>query len=275
MKRYFVEREPEGSRVTQEDREDVDVGREAPVEASSYAARVAVYDGLTTPPKVEELAAPSVGELIERLSARTYELAREQGGAVPYSLIREIAENLVHARFTDVVVTIIDDGTTVRFSDQGPGICDKERVFLPGFSTATTDMKRFIKGVGSGLPIVKECMTFSGGTVTVEDNLDRGTVVTLRLEQQEQEPDEPALSEEAEDEYSPDLTHRQKQILSLAVEYGRIGPSLVASELGCALSTAYRDLASLEESGLLAADSGGKRRLTEAGVAVLDELFSS
>jgi predicted transcriptional regulator len=112
--------------------------------------------------------------------------------------------------------------------------------------------------------------------VTVEDNLDRGTVVTLRLERQGQEPEEvPDLSEETEDRVSPDLTHRQKQILSLAVEYGRIGPSLVASELGCALSTAYRDLASLEESGLLAADSGGKRRLTEDGVAVLDELFSS
>jgi anti-sigma regulatory factor (Ser/Thr protein kinase) len=243
-------------------------------DAASYAARVAVYDGLTTPPRVEELAAPSVLDLIERLSSRTYELAQEQGGAVPYTLIREIAENLVHARFTDVVVTIIDGGTTVRFSDQGPGIRDKERAFLPGFSTATADMRRYIRGVGSGLPIVKECMSFSGGTVTVEDNLDRGTVVTLRLERADEEPDAPLPAEEPAEPPTRELSHRQKQILSLAVEFGRIGPSLVANELGCALSTAYRDLATLEEEGLLAAARGGKRVLTDTGTSALDDIFS-
>jgi anti-sigma regulatory factor (Ser/Thr protein kinase) len=260
--------------MTHEEHGAAGAGRQTVADAASYAARVAVYEGLTTPPRVEELAAPSVLELIERLSARTYELAQEQGGAVPYTLIREIAENLVHARFTDVVVTIIDDGATVRFSDQGPGIRDKERAFLPGFSTATADMRRHIKGVGSGLPIVKECMSFSGGTVTVEDNLDRGTVVTLRLERADAEQNEPPPPEEPAEPPMSELSHRQKQILSLAVEFGRIGPSLVASELGCALSTAYRDLATLEEEGLLAAARGGKRVLTDTGMSALDDIFS-
>ena len=91
----------------------------------------------------------------------------------------------------------------------------KERAFLPGFSTATDDMRRYIKGVGSGLPIVKECMSFSGGTVTVEDNLDRGTVVTLQLDRAEEVFAEPAPLEEPAEPSRVELSHRQKQILSL------------------------------------------------------------
>ena len=121
------------------------------------------------------------GEAIEKVASRTYNLARERGGGVPYTIIREISENLIHSGFSEVVVTILDDGNTVRFADQGPGIADKERVFLPGFSTATSEMKRHIKGVGSGLPIVRECLSFAGGTVEIDDNLGRGAVVTLKV----------------------------------------------------------------------------------------------
>jgi K+-sensing histidine kinase KdpD len=144
-------------------------------------ARIAIYDSLAAAPRVEEVDAPDLGEAIEKVASRTYNLARERGGGVPYTIIREIAENLIHAGFTEVVVTILDEGNTVRFADQGPGIADKTRAFLPGFSTATSDMKQHIKGVGSGLPIVKECLSFAGGTVEIDDNLGRGTVVTLRV----------------------------------------------------------------------------------------------
>ena len=57
------------------------------------------------------------------------------------------------------------------------------------------------------------------------------------------------------------------------MESGSAGPSLVAADLGVALSTAYRDLATLEEQGLISADSG-KRRLTDEGLTYLKEMTS-
>jgi len=232
-------------------------------------ARIAVYDSLAAAPRVEEIEAADLGEAIERVASRTYNLARERGGGVPYTIIREISENLIHAGFSEVVVTILDDGNTVRFADQGPGIADKERVFLPGFSTATSDMKRHIKGVGSGLPIVRECLSFAGGTVEIDDNLGRGAVVTLRVSPRSKSPDPTEVPPAA----PPRLSHRQKQVLSLVMELGAAGPSAVARELSVGLSTAYRDLASLEEAGLIVADESGKRALTERGVTLLDSIL--
>jgi DNA-binding transcriptional ArsR family regulator len=231
-------------------------------------ARIAIYDSLAAAPRVEEVDAGDLGEAIEKVASRTYNLARERGGGVPYTIIREIAENLIHAGFTEVVVTILDEGNTVRFADQGPGIADKTRVFLPGFSTATADMKQHIKGVGSGLPIVKECLSFAGGTVEIDDNLGRGTVVTLRVAPRPKEVEvvEPATVRVR-------LSDRQKQVLSLVMELGSAGPSAVARELAVGLSTAYRDLASLEDAGLIVADESGKRELTERGVTLLDTIL--
>jgi ribosomal protein S19E (S16A) len=45
----------------------------------------------------------------------------------------------------------------------------------------------------------------------------------------------------------------------------------VAGELSVGLSTAYRDLAYLEELGLMEAD-GGKRTVTQDGLRFLDEI---
>ncbi len=189
-------------------------------------------------------------------------------------VIREVVENLIHAHFTEVVVTILDGGDTIRFADQGPGILDKDRVFTPGFSTATQDMKSVIKGVGSGLPVARECLTFSGGTITIEDNLGKGCVVTIHIA--------PRPSVEPPEETSSSslslppvrLTLRQKQVLSLILELGSVGPSMVSRELGVGLSTAYRDLASLEECGLLASDVNGKRVLAPLGIESLDSLLN-
>jgi anti-sigma regulatory factor (Ser/Thr protein kinase) len=235
-------------------------------------ARIAVYDSLAAAPRVEDVTGVDLADAIERLASRTYHLAREQGGEVPYTLIREIVENLVHAGFSEVVVTILDNGNTVRFSDQGPGIPDKERVFLPGFSTASSEMKRYIKGVGSGLPIVKECLTFAGGSIEIDDNLGRGTVVTIRVERKTSADPEPPAGERHQ---VPRLSNRQKQVLAIVMELGSAGPSAVARELSVGLSTAYRDLASIEDAGLIVADETGKRQLTEFGVSYLDTIFTT
>ena len=57
---------------------------------------------------------------------------------MPYSVIQELIENLLHAYFRDVVITILDNGQTIRISDHGPGVDDKDRAFQPGFTTATS-----------------------------------------------------------------------------------------------------------------------------------------
>ena len=78
------------------------------------------------------------------------------------------------------------------------------------------------------------------------------------------------LFDEAPREPAAKLTTRQKHVLALVLESGSAGPSIVSRELAVGLSTAYRDLASLEELGLIVAESG-KRTLTEKGLAYLGE----
>ena len=240
-------------------------------------ALVAIYDNMTSSPRIEQVHADSARALIDSLSTRTYQVSHEAGGRVPYMVIREIVENFIHAGFDEVVVSVLDGGATLRFADQGPGITDKERVFLPGFSTATDPMKRVIKGVGSGLPVARECLSFSDGSIEIEDNLGAGTVVTLRMTPAREDPvpaPPPAPAEQAPVVRDiPDLSVRQKKVLSLVMELGSLGPSVVARELGVGLSTAYRDLEYLAGVGLIRPDEAGKRVLTEDGIQCLDALF--
>jgi DNA-binding transcriptional ArsR family regulator len=133
-------------------------------------------------------------------------------------------------------------------------------------------MKRYIKGVGSGLPIVKECLTFAGGSIEIDDNLGKGAVVTIRVERKAAAGAEPPADDHR---HVPRLSTRQKQVLAIVMELGSAGPSAVAKELSVGLSTAYRDLASLEDAGLIVADETGKRQLTEFGVSYLDTIFIS
>ncbi len=241
-------------------------------------ALIAVYDNLTSSPRVERVARETPRSLIDDLATRTYQISHEAGGKVPYMVIREIVENFIHAGFDEVVVSVLDGGNTLRFADQGPGIKDKDRAFLPGFTTATDNMKCVIKGVGSGLPVARECLTFSDGTIEVDDNLGSGTVVTLRVVPPActTTPSPPITLTAAQGRVSDQslgLSVRHKQVLSLVMELGSIGPSLVARELGVGLSTAYRDLEHLAALGLVEADASGKRILTEDGIQCLDALF--
>jgi two-component system nitrogen regulation sensor histidine kinase NtrY len=61
-------------------------------------------------------------------------------------------------------------------SDTGPGIPleDREKLFLPHFSTKVT-------GMGLGLPIVSEIASEHGGSVSLEDNEPRGSRFTIEL----------------------------------------------------------------------------------------------
>jgi len=247
---------------------------------TAFRARLAAYDSLAAAPRVYDVVAADPSDLIEQVAARAYTLAHEAGGTIPYTVIREIVENLIHADFREPVVSILGNGTELRFSDQGPGIPDKERALMPGYTTATHDMKRFIRGVGSGLPLVREFLKHSGGSLEVTDNLARGTMVTLRVGR-DAEPSTGSASESAsqdgaeEAEQIPDLrlTTRHKRVLSLILEYGNAGPTLVSRELAVGLSTAHRDLAFLEDRGLIDSDDTGKRKLTALGERYVNALF--
>jgi anti-sigma regulatory factor (Ser/Thr protein kinase) len=242
----------------------------------SSVARIAVYDNLTSSPRIEEVYGESAIEFVERLAARVYTIAQDAGGSVPYTVIREISENTIHADFSEVVVSVLDSGATIVFSDAGPGIADIERAVRPGFSTATAAMKQTIKGVGSGLPIARECMTFAGGAVTIERNISGGTVVTLRKDETrkpvERHPEPVAEAPVAPAPFRVTLSERQKRTLALVMELGEAGPTVIATEFDVGLATAHRDLAALESAGLIRATAAGKREITPAGISYFDSL---
>ena len=252
-------------------------------EPGSLTARLAVYDTPAAAPRIFDVSATDPGDLIERLSATSFSLARDAGSSIPYTVLREIVENLVHADFREIVVSILPGGQEIRFADQGPGIPDKKTALQPGYTTATGDMKRFIRGVGSGFPLVKEFLEHQGGSLDITDNLQAGTVVGLRISQPppldgmaDTVGDRLVSASEPEIEVpAPELhlSDRQKKVLSLVLEYGEAGPTLVSRELDVALSTAHRDLAFLEHGGLITSGETGKRVLTEKGARILDGLF--
>jgi hypothetical protein len=144
-------------------------------------ARIAVYDDLLSAPRVVDIQPQGVHEFIEAIASLSYELSHQQGGALPYTVIREITENFIHARFSECTVSILDGGNTLRFADQGPGIAKKNLVLQPGVSSATRAMKDYIRGVGSGFPIVREYLSSSHGYMSIEDNAEDGVVVTISL----------------------------------------------------------------------------------------------
>ena len=130
--------------------------------------RIALYDDLRSAPRVVEIKPADTAAYIEALASTVYEQSHGAGGTIPYTVIREVSENFIHARFKEVVVSILDKGNTIRFADHGPGIPSKEKAQMPGFSSAVEPMKNYIRGVGSGLPIVREYLESSHGTITID-----------------------------------------------------------------------------------------------------------
>lgn len=240
--------------------------------AGEPEVRLAVYDSPVAEPQVTSLRADDFHALVGEIASRTFAVSRERGGRVPFVVIREIVENLIHAYFQNATVTVLDEGNTIRISDQGPGIANKERALVPGFSTATAEMRRVIRGVGSGLPVAKEQMGFLGGTLTIEDNLERGTVVTLSVHREAAGPPAPG---DLPARRQPDVTARQKKVLLLIAELGAAGPTTIAKELDISHSTAYRELQALQTLNLATGKGKGKRTLTEEGIAYLEEVLKS
>mgnify|MGYP002623994814 CR=1 FL=1 len=159
-----------------------------------HPARIAVYDDASAAPRVVLIEPKDVRSYLEEITLQVTQLAQAQGGSIPFMVVREIVENLIHAYFIQPTVSILDHGNTIRFSDQGPGIRQKERALQYGTTSATEEMRRYIRGVGSGLPYVQQYMHDKGGSIVIEDNMSGGTVVTLSAHPASGSPQQPGLS---------------------------------------------------------------------------------
>ena len=146
-----------------------------------HPARIAVYDDASAAPRVVVIEPKDVRAYLEEITLQVSQLAQGQGGSIPFMVIREIVENFIHAYFMEPTISILNHGNTIRFSDQGPGIQEKERALQYGTTSATEEMRRYIRGVGSGLPYAQQYMLDKGGCLEIEDNIAGGTIVTISL----------------------------------------------------------------------------------------------
>lgn len=240
-------------------------------------ARIACYDDLRSAPRIFEVHPAATADFIENLASKVYEQAKMAGGRIPYTVIREVSENFIHARFAEIIVSILDNGDTIRFADQGPGIVQKEKAQLPGFTSAIEPMKHYIRGVGSGLPIVKDYLDFSHGTISIEDNLGTGAVVTISLTRpQEQQPSgQPGLQTAPAQQAAPPippLSQRERDFLPIFLSEGALGVTDLSRLTGVPQSSTYVTLSKLEESGLVEKTVGNKRILTDLGFHVANSL---
>lgn len=168
----------------------------------NHKARIACYDDPLSEPRIVEVPPAPTREFLTNLAQTIWQQVRNWDSPIPYAVIADVSENFIHAQFSEMVVSIFDHGNTIRFSDQGPGIPHKEQAQEWGFSTATEPMKEYIHGVGSGLPRVKEFLACKNGTITIEDNLGSGAVVTISFNKTDDNFDE-GYEDESDDFETP------------------------------------------------------------------------
>ncbi len=264
-------------------------------------ARIAVYDDLMSAPRIVEVEPDETAAYIEQLSQEVYRQSQAQGGSIPYTVIRELSENFIHARFAEVVISIFDHGDTIRFADQGPGIAHKLQAQQPGFTSASESMKDYIRGVGSGLPLAREYLSFSNGSLSIEDNMGTGAVVTISLarkvapveeqkpaaaqdvigtpqhgmpnRQAERERAQAVRTEDRADGFEmPSLTERQKRVLRLFTAHGALGVTDIVKLTSMPQSSVHKELTHLEDHGIVEKTAGQKRVLTPFGHEIVERL---
>lgn len=259
-----------------------------------YAARIAVYDDKAAAPRVVLVEPKDVRAYLDEIAATVNRLAHEQGGQIPFMVMREIVENFIHAHFVAPTISIMDNGNTIRFSDQGPGIKEKNRALEFGTSSATEEMKSFIRGVGFGLPYAQQYMVEKGGSLTLEDNISGGTIVTLStrrskdahiqtLPTQEEVEDSLSVTQEpaayqsitlpVSEKIAPQLPNlvladRAKLVLQYLSEHEWVGATELTTTFGLSTPTWSRELKSLVNIGIIG-KVGQKYKLTKIGETLL------
>jgi hypothetical protein len=260
---------------------------ERPERGAEFSIRVAVYPR-NGEPEVSEVSATSPGSASSKFCGLVIEKVQALGGRIPEAALRELVDNLIHAEFRGVVISVLQDGNVVRISDKGPGVENKTRAFEFGFSGATPDALREIRGVGAGLGLAQAAAERVGGNVSLEDNIGGGTVATVAVGETAHTPDsgkpdsgDPAATPPATQRKYPDavpkmnLSERQQKVLITVLESGELGPSTVADRLEISVSTAYRDLSVLEEHGLVTSAESGKRVITPLGWDLVEAIVNA
>jgi DNA-binding transcriptional ArsR family regulator len=122
-----------------------------------------------------------------------------------------------------------------------------------------------------------------GGSVTIEDNIGGGTVVTISVpvEGEKGSSESEKAPEKSIQRRYPDavprinISERQQKVLITVLECGEVGPSTVAEQLEMSVSTAYRDLSVLEEHGLVITEDSGKRVISPLGRDYVEAIIST
>jgi DNA-binding transcriptional ArsR family regulator len=247
---------------------------------AGVGVRIAVYPGGGAP-EITEVSASNPGSATRKFTRFVSEKVREAGGRVPEESIREVVENLIHAGYRGVVISVLDDGNVVRVSDKGPGVENKSRAMEFGFSGAAPGALGEIRGVGAGLGIARAAAEKVGGTLTIEDNIGGGTVATISVAGDEAVTEEREAAPPPPQRRYPDgvprmnISERQQKALITVLECGEVGPSTVADRLEISVSTAYRDLSVLEEHGLVMADESGKRLISPLGRDLVEAIINA
>lgn len=203
------------------------------------AARIACYDDKATNPHVILVDPQPIRDYLEEITQVVFSEAQKMGGKIPFSIIRECVENFIHAYFEEPVISILDAGATIKFSDMGPGIKEKEKAKEFGTSSATAEMKKYIRGTGSGFPYIIEYISEKGGYFSIEDNLEKGCVITLSLKNKNKKVSQAKYS------------IREKQALELLHEKKQVGPKELFEAYGSSLPTWSRCLQELQKKGII------------------------
>ena len=231
------------------------------------SARIAVYDDAAAAPRVVVVDPKDTRSYLEEITATVTQLSHDQGGTIPFMVIREVVENLIHAYFQEPAISILSDGNTIRFADQGPGIREKKRALEYGTTSATEEMKRYIRGVGSGLPYAQQYLEDKGGKLEIEDNIIAGTIVTISMPGRPQVPVAaamPLMQQQQPAMPSIRLSERGRQIVAYLSQHESVGPKELVASYGLSQPTWSRELRGLESAGIVT-KQGQKRILTDYG----------
>ncbi len=226
---------------------------------TTLVVRIAVHRAALEPPAITEIRDIEAAAIIEAAFSHVAQIS-----SVPPLALREIIENLIHAGFTDALITVLDAGRTVRVSDRGPGISDPRRAAEPGYTTANEAIRGVVRGAGSGLALATGLVAAEGGALEIQDNLGGGCVVTISI-------DGPAAPDDLAPAGQP--SDVQRRLLALLLEMAPAHPEAMSRELDLPLGVCGRELVLLEHRGLVARFADGGRVLTERGAAIVATLF--
>lgn len=125
---------------------------------------------------VTESSYPEVG-----LDVDVPDSAWVEAGPLIGSVVDNVLENAIEHNDRDPVITVSvectgDDEVVIRVADNGPGIpADEQQVLTEEMETSMRH------GTGLGLWLIKWFVETYDGTLTIEDNEPRGTVIEIRL----------------------------------------------------------------------------------------------